>query len=150
MTALFIQASSVMAQPSASESPVTWSFQALTSLHPGGSFKVIMTLNIQQGWHIYAPTGDNESQGMIETKVKFRLPEGMTLKGDPRLPKAHRQGSFEIYEGNNIQWQWLVQSRAAVRSGEYIIHGEIRYQTCNHDVCFPPHTEPFSFKVKVQ
>lgn len=100
---------------------------------------------IRDGWYIYAPTGRNTPQGMIETKVRFELPPAVAPLGGLLLPPHHYKGPYDIYEGG-VTWEQLVAAQAdappdakPANAGDVV--ARVTYQTCKDDLCLPPRTE---------
>jgi hypothetical protein len=38
---------------------------------------------------------------------------------------------------------------AKAATGTYTVHGELKYQACDNNACYPPKKLPFTFNVKV-
>lgn len=110
-------------------------------------FDISVALAIEPGWYIYAPTGTNAAQGMIETKVVFNVPAGISRTGKMQLTEPHFKNGYEVLEGDNIV---MSQAFKAVRSGEYLIMVKVTYQSCSIDICLPPVTETFTTIVHVK
>jgi hypothetical protein len=47
----------------------------------GEQFQISVLFFVSPEWYIYAPTGNNAAQGMIETEVIFSLPHGIKRDG---------------------------------------------------------------------
>lgn len=122
-----------------SNQPVQLSLVVPEQVEQGSSAKISLTIDIEDGWYIYAPTGKNAEQGMKETKVSFTVPEKLQRIGAAKLPMHQFKGSYDIYRGSDIA---VTQSIGTEDSspGEYTIESEVTYQTCNDDLCLPPKT----------
>lgn len=131
------------------EGPVNYKVQAPMAVHAGDQFSIAVIFNVQESWYIYAPTGNNTTQGMIETKASFELPEGITTVGQMQMPKPFFQGPHEVYKGNNIQLTQLLTTSSRLKPGTYEINGRIRYQACSSDVCFPPRTDKINVVIYI-
>lgn len=130
-------------------SPVQFSVMDTGSARDGGTVELTVDIDVRQGWYIYAPTGRNQSNGMVETVVTFELPEGFELAGDIILPPYHPKGMYEIYDGEDIRMTQSIKVNGAA-PGEYTINGEVRYQTCNKEMCLPPATVKLVAKIVVK
>jgi hypothetical protein len=115
----------------------------------GETFSVDVVFKIVPGWYIDAPTGVNAAQGMIETNVIYRLPEGLTRSGRPQLPEAMFKNGHEIYEGDSVVMRQSFKASETLKPGPYIIKGKITWQTCNNNICLPPVSEEISSEVMV-
>lgn len=124
----------------ASGSPVKHTFTVPESIVAGEEFEVNVTFDIEDLWHIYAPTGNNEAQGMIETKVTLLLPEGIKTQGELQVPSPHNLDTYEVLTGK-VKLTQKLQAIDNLEVGEYTIKGRVRYQACNHEHCLPPTTK---------
>lgn len=120
--------------------------QELTELKAGKLFSIEVELSVEPGWYIYAPTGSNAAQGMIETQVVFTLPEGLNKAGRMHVPDATLKDGYEVFTGGEIT---LSQPIKAKKPGVYVLKGRIVYQTCSTGVCMPPLTEHFETTVTI-
>lgn len=130
--------------------PVKYSTVQPAAATAGGTVNLTVSLDVRKGWYIYAPTGRNEPNGMVETRITYDLPEGFEMAGDMILPPHRPKGMFEIYDGKGIKMTQPVKVASDVKAGEYTINGQLRYQTCNKDMCLPPRTEKFTATVVVK
>jgi Thiol:disulfide interchange protein DsbD, N-terminal len=119
---------------------------------PGRSAPVHFTFRVQDPYHI------NSSQPMqeelIPTQLHFSLP-GEVAVGKVQYP-AGKLMSFpfdpstklSVYSGDVvISAVFIAPLKAA--TGTYTIHGELKYQACDNNSCYPPKKLPFTFNVKV-
>ena len=79
--------------------PVTLAFVAPEKVRAGEATDLAVSFTMRPGWYIYAPTGRNAQQGMIETGVTFELPDGVLATGGRRLPPAPFQGALRHLRG---------------------------------------------------
>ena len=126
-----------------SNQPVQVSLVVPEQVEQGSSTRISLTIEIEDGWYIYAPTGKNAEQGMKETKVSFTVPDDLQRIGAAKLPMHQFKGSYEVYRGSNVA---VIQKIGTENSapGEYMIESEVTYQTCNDDLCLPPKTVQLS------
>ncbi|MYF52492.1 MAG: hypothetical protein F4166_01495 [Gammaproteobacteria bacterium] len=109
------------------------------SVEQGGQAEVSLSIEIQDGWYIYAPTGKNAEQGMKETKVSFSVPEALQQLGMVKMPPHQYKGSFEVYWGPEVTVSQEIGTEDC-EPGVYEISTEVTYQTCKEDLCLPPRT----------
>lgn len=131
------------------QEPVRFMVLPPEAIRPGDSFEVMAKFSTAPGWYIYAPTGRNQGNGMVETSLKFVVPEGVELNGSAETPIPKIKGMYEIYEGNKILIKQKFNTMAHLQSGVYEITASVTYQTCNHEMCLPPYTENLKLKLIV-
>ena len=131
-------------------SPVLVRTESPVVLKSGGNADLTLTLDMQDGWYIYAPTGRNSSQGMKETDVAFHFPDGMQPGGALKMPPYDFKGSYEIYSGTGVIWTQPVEAAPEARPGDYEVTIEVTYQTCNDDLCLLPRTETIATRVELR
>lgn len=130
--------------PTAAEAPATAPVRVrLETAAQGDRTALRVRFAVRDGWYIYAPTGRNTPQGMIETKVRFQLPPAVAPVGGLLLPPHHYKGPYDIYEGG-FTWEQHVAAAAdarddAAHAGDVV--ARVTYQTCKDDLCLPPRTE---------
>ena len=116
----------------------------------GKKFQISVLFTTQPTWYIYAPTGNNTAQGMIESGVKFILPKGITRAGKMKIPKAIFKHGNEIYEGAGIRMTQEFVADASLKAGTYTIEAEVTWQTCNSEICLPPVKESSMATINIQ
>lgn len=124
--------------------PVKYKLTAPASVSAGTEFDVTVTFDIDSNWHIYAPTGNNAAQGMIETKVKYDLPEGIKAVGSLYFPEG------EVLYGKGVEMVQTLQATKGLKAGKYTIKTKIGYQACNPQLCLPPVVEKITAIVEVK
>ena len=119
--------------------PVKLDLVVPEKIDQGSTADISLTIDIQDGWYIYAPTGKNAEQGMKETKVSFTVPENLQQIGAAKMPIHQFKGSYDVYRGPHVM---VIQKIGTddVAPGEYEIESQVTYQTCNDDICLPPKT----------
>jgi hypothetical protein len=55
---------------------------------------------------------------------------------------------LSVYSGDFIV-RGVVVAPSVASAGTYTIHGELKYQACDNNACYPPKKLPFTFNVKV-
>jgi hypothetical protein len=119
---------------------------------PGHSTPIQFTFHVQDPYHI------NSSQPLAEelipTQLHFSFPGEVAL-GKMQYP-AGKLMSFpfdpstklSVYSGDFIV-RGVVVAPSVASAGTYTIHGELKYQACDNNACYPPKKLPFTFNVKV-
>jgi hypothetical protein len=126
---------------SANSYPAAYRLPDTLRVVQGSAFVVPVTFSTEEGWYLYAPTGVNASQGMIETNVICLPPKGIVRSGKPVVPEPHFKGGFEVYEGKDICFKQAFQADKDLEPGSYAIKVKVTYQACGNEVCMPPVTE---------
>jgi hypothetical protein len=113
---------------------------------------------VQFNFHVHDPYHINSSQPLTEelipTQLHFSLP-GEVAFGKLQYP-AGKTMSFpfdpstklSVYSGD-FAIKGIVIAPGQASSGTYTIHGELKYQACDNNACYPPKKLPFTFNVKV-
>jgi hypothetical protein len=119
---------------------------------PGHSTPVHFTFHVIDPYHV------NSSQPLAEelipTQLHFSLPSEVAI-GKLQYP-AGKVMSFpfdhstklSVYSGDFVV-NGIVIAPGQASSGTYTIHGELKYQACDNNACYPPKKLPFTFNVKV-
>jgi thiol:disulfide interchange protein DsbD len=124
--------------------PVHWSVQGpARPVAAGATFSVTLTAQIEPGWHLYAL--EEPEGGPMATQIGLSQNDVLKLldvrEPEPRMEPypALREltGIFEKTAGFTLRVR--APGKAVPRgSVSYIL---VRYQSCNDQVCLPPHTE---------
>jgi len=113
---------------------------------------------VQFSFHVMDPYHVNSSQPLAEelipTQLHFSLPSEVAI-GKLQYP-AGKLMSFpfdpstklSVYSGDFVV-RGLVIAPGQASTGTYTIHGELKYQACDNNACYPPKKLPFTFNVKV-
>lgn len=119
---------------------------------PGHSASVQFTFHVEDPYHINSSKPLTEE--LIPTQLHFSLPPEvafgklqypagklMSFPFDPSTKLSVYSGDFDI--------KGVVMAPGQASAGTYTVHGELRYQACDNNACYPPKKLPFSFNVKV-
>lgn len=118
---------------------------------PGDVIQLAVQITIQDGYHINAHQLDDEF--LIPTELKITPLKGLQA-ASPIYPEAiSHQVSFSekplsVYEGDVHMLVPVTISRK-LRPGKYTVTGSFRYQTCNDESCFPPHTVKLQIPLEI-
>lgn len=124
---------------------VTYAVKTPEHIEAGKPFSIDIIFNVEPGWYIYAPTGVNADLGMIETNVRFNMPDGVVRNGNVSIPKPVLMNGHEIYEGQSIT---MSQSFKTLKPGSYDVRGKVIWQTCSGYSCLPPVTDEFTLTIQ--
>lgn len=119
---------------------------------PGHSAPIQFTFHVQPPYHV------NSSQPLAEelipTQLHFSLP-GEIAVGRLQYPAGQLMSfpfdpntKLSVYSGDFVI-RGLIMAPGSAASGTYTIHGELKYQACDNNSCYPPKKLPFTFNVKV-
>ena len=123
--------------------------EQLGELQPGEEVELEVTILFQDGWYIYAPTGINVVQGMIETS--FQMGGSDVAQFKPAVfPEATEMGGFDIYHQDNTIVVQPMRVRPSASPGEFLLSGQFTYQACKDSVCLPPETLDVRWSMIVQ
>ncbi|MGB9122356.1 MAG: protein-disulfide reductase DsbD domain-containing protein [Candidatus Angelobacter sp.] len=119
---------------------------------PGHSAPVQFTFHVQDPYHINSSQPLTEE--LIPTQLHFSLPPEVAF-GKLQYP-AGKLMSFpfdpstklSVYSGDFVI-KGIVLAPGQASSGIYTIHGELKYQACDNNACYPPKKLPFTFNVRV-
>jgi hypothetical protein len=147
--ALLLLSTTAFASP---KSPAHWSVKtAPASVKPGAKLALTITGVIDPGWHVYAL--EEPDGGPIATIV------GLT-EGDPAdllsvtesKPIVIDDPLFRLRTGffrSSVDFTLHLHIDPAAKPGPNPLHVLIRYQSCNDQVCLPPHTDTLEVPLTV-
>ena len=128
----------------APKSPVQWHVKSVpSSAKPGARISIIVSGQIDPGWHLYAM--EEPDGGPIATVV------GLT-EGDPAdllsvtesKPIVIDDPLFHLRTGffrSTVDFTLHLKIDPTAKPGPTPLHVLLRYQSCNDQVCQPPHTD---------
>ena len=113
---------------------------------------VAFTFHIQEGYHINS--NQPATPELIPTQLHFSLPGDLAI-GKVQYP-AGTMTSFpfdpnqklSVYSGDLVI-KALVMTPSNSPTGTHTVHGELRYQACDNNACYPPKKLPIEFNVKI-
>jgi len=119
---------------------------------PGHSAPVQFTFHVQDPYHINSSKPLTEE--LIPTELHFSLPPEVAF-GKLQYPAGQLMSfpfdpntKLSVYSGDFVI-KGLVLAPGQASSGTYTVHGELKYQACDNNACYPPKKLPFAFNVKV-
>ena len=128
------------------KNPVSWTFESKKKA--SGMYDVIITANVEKGWHIYSQnTGSN---GPIPTKITFKQNPLVSIAG-----KTAEKGKIEkfydknfktnvLYYANKVVFVQSVKNKNNVKTN---IVGTLEYMVCDDSQCLPPKKQSFDIKL---
>lgn len=125
---------------------------AAVSVKAGGAANATLKFRVLDGYHVNS--NKPYSQLLIPTVVNLTADKTLTL-GKLEYPKGHDftlavapDEKLNVYTGE-FAVQVPVRIPRATPAGTYTVKGELKYQACNDNSCFPPKTIPVEFQVTV-
>lgn len=119
---------------------------------PGKSSPVQFTFRVVSPYHINSSKPLAEE--LIPTQIHFSLPGEFAL-GRITYPTGQLMAfpfdpgtKLSVYSGD-VVIRGMVVAPLAAATGTYTIHGELKYQACDNNACYPPKKLPFTFNVRV-
>jgi hypothetical protein len=119
---------------------------------PGHSATVQFMFRVQNPYHINSnqPTAEE----LIPTQIHFSLP-GEVAVGKMTYPEGKLMSfpfdpstKLSVYSGD-FSIRGMIMAPVKAAQGIYTVHGELRYQACDNNACYPPKKLPFTFDVKI-
>lgn len=119
---------------------------------PGHSTPIHFTFHVKDPYHINSNHPLTEE--LIPTQLHFSLPPEVAF-GKLQYPAGQMMSfpfdpstKLSVYSGD-LAIKGVVLAPGQASSGTYTIHGELKYQACDNNACYPPKKLPFTFNVKV-
>jgi thiol:disulfide interchange protein len=154
--ALFLVAAIVLGIPllAAGQNPIQWSVAHTEkdTIHPGQTFDVELTADIDPTWHLYAlnqPPG-----GPLPLAIGVAGGRTFNLAGEVGswVPKSAIDPNFNLetlfYE-ERASFTVPIEVTPAAKDGIHKLGITITYQTCNDHLCLPPKAEDLALNIYV-
>lgn len=133
--------------------PVTWSANVADQT-PSADGSVIVTVrlkaNIDNGWHVYAPTQSGQGPTPLSVRVEPAASTTLASKIDGPVPEKALDPNFgietETYSGQPELKVPVKVSAEALKSGKPI-DLNVRSQACSDKLCLPPKTTTLSVSI---
>ena len=120
--------------------------------YPGDRFKLYMSVQIEEGWHIYSlqPMDGNE---LLATQIVLEdhVFESQNLWQESPTRLIQDDAQQKLVKGHVITAEFHNSFRVPEnsRSGNYSIKGKLLYRACDNNLCTLPQTLPFDSQVRV-
>jgi thiol:disulfide interchange protein DsbD len=127
------------------QDPTTWTIEAKKK--KGNEYQIIFHLKLKENWHIWSikPGGDGME---IPPTFKFSSNEKLKLHG---TITEHGKKLTGVWDGIDGALAWFENSvdyyQNATITGNTRIKGKHSYMVCDHNMCLPEKTFPFSIDV---
>lgn len=131
---------------------VTFDQPEVVTVPLGRSAPVTFNFHIKPGFHV------NSHQPMtpelIPTEVRFMPPEDLVVAKIQYPAGVLTSFAFDpseklsVYTGD-IAVKATVLTAPKATAGPYTVHGELKYQACDNNACYPPKRLPIQFDVKI-
>ena len=119
----------------------------------GKPVRAQIKFHVQDGYHINSNQPGSEL--LIPTIIKLDSPTQVSI-GKIEYPTGHDFAlpiapteKLNVYSGD-VLLTMLVSAGKKSAAGSYSVKGELKYQACNDNSCFPPKTLPVEFTVNIQ
>lgn len=131
-----------------SELPVTASMEATPrALMAGQTFQIVVHVTVANAHHIYAT--NSIGKPFVPTTLEVTLPAGVETTGPWIPPEPIRRGNGDLIYTDSISFVRPARLKMNIPSGRRSIAGELRYQACTEELCWPPRTLQFSASIEV-
>jgi Thiol:disulfide interchange protein DsbD, N-terminal len=130
------------------------SFEPIDTVHVamGKSTPVVFTFHIKPGFHVnsHQPTEPE----LIPTELKFSPPEDLVIAKVQYPAGVLTSFPFDpatklsVYSGD-VTVKATVLTAPKTTAGNHTVHGELKYQACDNNSCYPPKKLPIQFDVDV-
>ncbi len=123
------------------------------TLTPGSDAILIVSVRIARAHFVHAPN-IKPGEPWIPLEMKMSLPDGIEFAGDWQFPPGEKgSGDSPVYR-DSVLLRRALRVRAIPPSSVASLSGELRYQACNDELCWPPRTiklsAPFSIRVQAR
>lgn len=131
---------------------VTFAPTNTVTVTPGHKSPVAFTFRVEKGYHINSNTPSAEE--LIPTQLHFTLPGEIVIGKVQYPPGEMRSFPFDptqklsVYSGD-VVIHAMVIAPAQAQPGPLTVHGELKYQACDNNACYPPKKLPITFNVRI-
>lgn len=119
---------------------------------PGHKTPVAFTFHVEKGYHINS--NKPLAEELIPTQLHFTLP-GEIVIGKVEYPAGALMSfpfdptqKLSVYSGD-VVIRAVVLAPQEAQPGPLTVHGELKYQACDNNACYPPKKLPITFNVKI-
>lgn len=128
--------------------PVHWTakFQpSASALHRGAKVKLMLSAEIDAGWHVYA---SSQPPGSPVVGTQITVPDGqpLSLSGEIDSPEPQTRmdpttgKSIDLYEGS-ARFTLPLKAAKNAMPGKHTFEVDVRFQACNDRLCLLPRTQ---------
>lgn len=136
-----------LSKPSSSQ-PVTAAMKTTpTEVRAGEIFEILVRVEIAGAHHIYA---SNVVGKPFPISLNVTFPGGIEASGDWIAPAPSRTKTGELVYTDCVSFRRSLKVGSNVPGGPLSIKGELLYQACTEELCWPPRTIKLSSSVTVR
>lgn len=115
--------------------------------------EVDLNFRVRDGFHVNSNKPNSEL--LIPTTLKLQPPSDLSTGAITFPPGKDISFPFDPSEKLNVYSDaFTVKAKLlaahTAMTGNFTVHGELRYQACSDNACYPPKTIPFQFDVHVE
>ena len=149
-SALCVALISFVATANEVENPGAWRIEAPAGLEQGETGELRIVFQVNEPWHLYAPSPMNEELGVTGLNISMTPTEEIRLSR-PIVPRWTRDGQYQVYKGPQ-EVPLVIRARAApgAETGSYDVRGYLDYQFCRPGLCLPPQRDSISIELYVE
>ena len=131
---------------------VTFEGASPATLTPGKPAEVELKFRVKEGFHVNS--NQPKSELLIPTALKLEPPTNLAAENITYPPGKDISFPFDPNEKLNVYSDdFAVKAKLsatkAANPGNVTVHGQLRYQACSDNACFPPKNIPVQFDVQV-
>jgi hypothetical protein len=140
-------------EPKSSRAYVSFEGATPVTVSPGKPTPVALRFKVKQGFHINS--NQPKSELLIPTTLKLDVPTDLAAGTISYPPGKDVSFPFDPSEKLNVYSDdFTVKAKMSVAkmasTGNFTVHGQLNYQACSDNACFPPKEIPIRFDVHVQ
>jgi hypothetical protein len=123
------------------------------TITPGKPADVDLRFRVKEGFHINS--NQPKSELLIPTVLKLDVPSDLAAGSITYPPGKDLSFPFDPTEKLNVySEQFTIQAKLSAAKtanpGNFTVHGQLHYQACSDNACFPPKDIPVQFDVHVK
>ena len=131
---------------------VTFEGASEPTIVPGKPTLVDLHFRVKEGFHVNS--NQPKSELLIPTVLKLDLPTDLAAGGIVYPPGKDLAFPFDPSEKLNVySGDFTVKAKLAAAhtagAGNFTVRGNLRYQACSDNACYPPRDAPVQFDVHV-
>ncbi len=126
--------------------PVIWSFTAERISET--DYEITLTANIEKGWYVYSQ--DLPKRGPVPTQINFDSDPNIVFEGKPLEVGNKKEDYDQNFDMSVVKLTGRTKfvQKAKLVGGTPVVHGKLKYMTCNGEMCMPP--KNVEFKINLQ
>jgi hypothetical protein len=131
---------------------VTFEGASPVTVTPGKPADVELRFKVKEGFHVNS--NQPKSELLIPTILKLEPPTDLAAGSITYPPGKDLSFPFDPSEKLNVYSDdFAVKAKMSATknssTGNFTVHGQLRYQACSDNACFPPKSIPVQFDVQV-